>query len=1069
MRPSLRLLVLAVAGLVAPSLAQTPPTWPSSMTPQQVGINYPIVACRMPTTGNQFRDAFPDARNDSLYVGRGTQLILLQPDGTEQVLFDPGPNGAVADPCVSFDAKTIYFTWFEDPQDINTQRNLSRSPSHICKVDIATTQFTQLTSGDDVAWTDSSHQVDPQYAKFDVAPLELPTGKILFLSSRDGTMDVQSRFPAMKFHRMDPDGSNVEVLENFTQGSCQHPVILMDGRIIWTHLNAAGRRSFGQGNYPLFAMNPDGSDIKTFAGAHHPSTAWHFTTQLSGGDIVSCVYYHQNNFGHGTLVRFPVDPQDPSGNVFTPTSTSHGTWHNWGNNSHYQRIGEHAATPWTYNFNPAEDQASPFMPDGSRAGKCTMPAAAPGGHMLLVWSHGNVNALNRPTPELPHMKICLAPNGQAALRQDLIILKEDPNWQYMYPRPVVTYQDIYGIPRPAHIPDTANDGSSHTVLPAGSPFATTGTSSLYNRESHWPDSYDDPWDVNIINNYALFGAFFHVGQDAYAFPDSEIWAAQVVADMSHVDRRYLSLSERFRSHNNGNQLWGILGEVPVRKQDAAGNPVLDPNGDPDTSYEVRIPADVPFHHRIIDVNGLTLTSEQTWHAARPGERKVNCGGCHAHSHDTSPLDFGSTFAGLPGSTYGVTDFALQTPLVDRDVSGNPTVTIKPQKIKIVEYHQDVKPILDAKCVGCHGDVNPAAGLDLQGADAWDALAFTDGALYGHHQRTRWVRKQAAAQSLLVWKVFGSRLDGRTNAERTTDVDYTGDVMPPPSSGIPPLTFEEKRTIAQWIDLGCLVDLSPGQPLPGDPFDDQMKPTLTVSGVAGGYVPMPLPAVGIGVYDLHSGVAPGSLQVIVEQVGPGAPPPTGNLAQGLTVADGQTVSVPLPSLTEGARYDVRIAVADNAGNVSRRTLTLTPVQSASSAVVGTGSLGSAGVPTLDAVGTPRLGNTDFAIRITNAAAGAPSFVYHTSSLAPAPISVGANAFVYLDAAELVTAVMAGHTPFASAFVAGDGTVEFDLPIPDDPSLSGHTVHFQGWINDSGGQPLGQINGALTPALTIVLGG
>lgn len=915
------LLVAALALVVQGGRAQT---GPSTSTPAAQGIDYPIVVCRMPVAGNSFRNAFPDAANFSLYIGQGTDLCIVHPDGAEELLFEAGPLGACADPVVSYDGKTVFFTYFVDPQDINTQRGVSKKPAHIWKIDVATKVATQLTFGVDTSFMDTAHQVDPQYSVFDVAPLPLPDGRLLFLSSREACMTSTgtsvAQFPAMKFWRMNADGSNMEPMERFTQGACQHPFILKDGRVVWTHYHPAGRRSTLGGNHALFVARQDLSDIKTFAGAHHQGTSWHFAAQLSGGDIVSTAYYHQNNFGHGTLVRWPVDPGHASGQEFTPVSTSLGTYNIYGQNDHYDREGEYLATPWSLQPTTPSlsyDSASVLLADGTRAGKCTMPTGAPDGHMLLIWSSGNVNNLNRPVPELPHMKLCFAPNGHLAQRDDIVILKESASHHYLYPRALVPYSRIYGIAKPPAWPDTPNDGAL-PVLPAGAPFATTGTSSVYNRESHWPASYHDHWDENIVNNYATNTARFWVGQDARPFNDGEIHAAQVVVDMTRQDTRYQILSNTFRSHNRGRQIWAVLGEIPVRKTDALGNPVLDAQGNPDTSYEVRIPANVPFHHRLIDQNGLLLTGEWTWHAARPGERKTNCGGCHAHSTDTTALDFGTTAAAQPG--YVIQDFALQTPMVDRNAAGDLVTILEPVRAKVVEYHQDVKPILQAKCVSCHGDVNPAGGLDLQGDDAVDALAFDDATLFGHHQATRWVRRHASSQSLLVWKAFGQRLDGRQNGDRTNDVDFTGDVMPPPGSGVPPLTFQEKRTLALWIDLGCLTDTNPAVAQVGDPQDDQMKPTLVIGGPTGKDVLGSPPGLTVGAYDVHAGIDPTSLVVTVTEAGGTM---SGNLAGGAAPSDGDVTAVTLPTLATNATHTIDVAVADQAGNISRRRIEVTP--------------------------------------------------------------------------------------------------------------------------------------------------
>ena len=53
--------------------------------------------------------------------------MLLHPDGSEELLV-AGGDGAVTDPFVSFDGRSVYYAYFHDmrPQAINTQRNLPR-------------------------------------------------------------------------------------------------------------------------------------------------------------------------------------------------------------------------------------------------------------------------------------------------------------------------------------------------------------------------------------------------------------------------------------------------------------------------------------------------------------------------------------------------------------------------------------------------------------------------------------------------------------------------------------------------------------------------------------------------------------------------------------------------------------------------------------------------------------------------------------------------------------------------------------------------------------------------------
>ena len=74
---------------------------------------------------------------------------------------------------------------------------------------------------------------------------------------------------------------------------------------------------------------------------------------------------------------------------------------------------------------------------------------------------------------------------------------------------------------------------------------------------------------------------------------------------------------------------------------ATGEP-RDPDGNPDTSFLARIPADTAFTFQTLDKRGMVLHAAQTWHQLRPGEVRTDCGGCHAHSQ--KPTSFNLTAA-----------------------------------------------------------------------------------------------------------------------------------------------------------------------------------------------------------------------------------------------------------------------------------------------------------------------------------------------------------------------------------------------------------------------------------------
>src|SRR5437762_7835116 len=83
-----------------------------------VKIDYDIVYVRAPrlvkTSDGKERQAqvWPNA-SEPENLRASTDLMLLHPDGTEEVLVEGGA-GAIADPYVSFDAESVYFTRFHD-------------------------------------------------------------------------------------------------------------------------------------------------------------------------------------------------------------------------------------------------------------------------------------------------------------------------------------------------------------------------------------------------------------------------------------------------------------------------------------------------------------------------------------------------------------------------------------------------------------------------------------------------------------------------------------------------------------------------------------------------------------------------------------------------------------------------------------------------------------------------------------------------------------------------------------------------------------------------------------------
>ena len=87
-------------------------------------VPYDIVYVRQPRFGANSNTIWPEVFHPAR-IDPGADLMLLHPDGTEEVLVAAG-NGAVTDPFVSFDAQWVFYSYFPDvrPQGYNSQRDL---------------------------------------------------------------------------------------------------------------------------------------------------------------------------------------------------------------------------------------------------------------------------------------------------------------------------------------------------------------------------------------------------------------------------------------------------------------------------------------------------------------------------------------------------------------------------------------------------------------------------------------------------------------------------------------------------------------------------------------------------------------------------------------------------------------------------------------------------------------------------------------------------------------------------------------------------------------------------------
>ncbi len=194
--------------------------------------------------------------NEGSFVGNAALVVWFpQKDETKTLL--ELPDGVVRDPSLSFDAKKCVFAFRKSRSD----------DYHIGEItldfDRPTIVLKETTTPEEIAKIDGFKQLTFVSGASDIDPIYLPTGEIVFSSTREPKYCMCNRHIMCNLHKMNGDGSNVEQIGKSTlfEG---HSALLSDGRIIydrWEYVD----RSFGDAQ-GVWVANPDGTKHEIFWG-----------------------------------------------------------------------------------------------------------------------------------------------------------------------------------------------------------------------------------------------------------------------------------------------------------------------------------------------------------------------------------------------------------------------------------------------------------------------------------------------------------------------------------------------------------------------------------------------------------------------------------------------------------------------------------------------------------------------------------------------------------------------------------------------------------------------------------
>ena len=462
----------------------------------------------------------------------------------------------------------------------------------------------------------------------------------------------------------------------------------------------------------------------------------------------------------------------------------------------------------TLGVDPIEDYPSPFDPNtGKFVGKYTTPACGGPNELFISYapSYANSNGLkpcpnangSNVNPNCPmnvgnyDAKIIFRDNLNpfSGINNEYTAVVDEvsqqvggiSNYSLLWPKPVISMRQRLGGVLPAR--------SIRDVQSQGLPTTTVGTSALYHTDITPPECRYNTNNFSpgrrgdflsaaaangVMNNVSLLHSIrsFDLNPNN---PDSVcnkpvlpsmVGGVQIVLtdNKTESDYNYFSGNRKERKK--------ILGFYPTGLADQQFN------GESDHSFKAIIPARLPFTFQLIDKKyGLSLANSSTWHQGNPGQERSDCGGCHQHDAEQSPIDISNTLAGQ--SSYVPADFVNQTPVIQYDPQCRPTVEVRNVASVETPFWGNTTPLFQGfvtNCGGCHSAGTPVGLNTFQvfpnnaEASFQSVAPYLSSLIDVNPGATPVSTHLGALGSSAFWAARGERTDGRADCSGSTALD-----------------------------------------------------------------------------------------------------------------------------------------------------------------------------------------------------------------------------------------------------------------------------------------------------------
>lgn len=211
--------------------------------------------------------SYPGEFNSGSYKGGGAIKVLhFGEDSVRVTTLAETADGLYRDPDLSYDAVSLVVSYRKDFADSYHIYAYDLSPAHDSF--LCSRRLTSLFGADDLH------------------PTFLPSGEVVFASTRDPKYVMCNRHISANIYRMEADGANAVKITNSTL--FERPTdVLPDGRILYDRWEYSDR-DFGSAQ-GLWSVYPDGTRQQTYYGNNSPTGAAIFGRVVPGSSYVAAI------------------------------------------------------------------------------------------------------------------------------------------------------------------------------------------------------------------------------------------------------------------------------------------------------------------------------------------------------------------------------------------------------------------------------------------------------------------------------------------------------------------------------------------------------------------------------------------------------------------------------------------------------------------------------------------------------------------------------------------------------------------------------------------------------------